>query len=365
MPRKARNNRKTVIDAVDLFCGGGGLTCGLRQAGVDVHLGIDFDGNCEYAYTHNNGDAKFLHKSVTDVKKQEVTPHFPKRKSHYSLLAGCAPCQTFSKYNQKATYRDKRWHLLKQFGRLVREVKPDLVTMENVPKLKDQKVFDRFKEELEGLGYYVDYKVVECPKYGLPQLRERVVLMASRLGEIKVPEPPKHAKLKTVRQIIGKLPQLAAGECDPKDRLHFCAALSKKNLERIRVSHPGGTWRDWPKRLVAKCHRRETGKTYGGVYGRMEWDKPAPTMTTQFYGFGNGRFGHPEQDRAISIREGAMFQGFPRNYQFVPEGEKPNISQLGKMIGNAVPVGLGALIGRAFYKHLETVGKGSRRKKAS
>ncbi len=338
------------IDAVDLFCGGGGLTCGLRQAGIDVRMGVDFDDRCHYAYEHNNG-AEFLHKSVIDVTAKEVKDHF--RQGRISLLAGCAPCQTFSKYNQKATWRDKRWLLLDQFTRLVKEVKPQLVTMENVPKLEDQKVFSRFTNALHDLGYHVCHQVVECPKYGLPQLRQRVVLIASIFGDIQVPSPPEQVHVQTVREIIGDLPALKAGECDPIDRLHFCARLSPLNMRRIRASKQGGTWRDWPKRLVAECHQKDSGKTYGGVYGRMSWDKPAPTMTTQFYGFGNGRFGHPEQDRAISIREGAMFQGFPRDYQFMPEGVKPNISLLGKMIGNAVPVQLGKLIGEAFIAHLK------------
>ena len=349
-----RNSKKHVkycgVDAVDLFCGGGGLTCGLRQAGIDVRMGVDFDERCEYAYEHNN-NAKFLHKSVTDVSANDVGDNF--REGRISLLAGCAPCQTFSKYTQKATWRDKRWLLLDEFTRLVGETHPQLVTMENVPKLEDQKVFSRFTEALHDLGYHVCHQVVECPKYGLPQLRQRVVLIASIFGEIKVPPPPKDVHVQTVREIIGDLPRLKAGECDPDDRLHFSAALSALNMKRIKASRPGGTWRDWPRRLVAKCHRKDTGKTYGGVYGRMSWDKPAPTMTTQFYGFGNGRFGHPEQDRAISIREGAMFQGFPRDYQFVSEGEHANISLLGKMIGNAVPVQLGRLIGETFITHLK------------
>lgn len=352
MARKAtrRKVRYDGIDAVDLFCGGGGLTCGLRQTGIDVRMGVDFDGRCEYAYEHNN-HARFLHKSVTDVTAEEVRDNFRKRR--VSLLAGCAPCQTFSKYNQKATWRDKRWLLLDQFTRLVKETKPQLVTMENVPKLEDQRVFERFTDALHELGYHVCHQVVECPKYGFPQLRQRVVLIASKFGDIQVPPPPKNVHVKTVREIIGNLPRLKAGQCDPDDRLHFCARLSPLNMRRIRASKPGGTWRDWPEELVAECHRRDTGKTYGGVYGRMSWDKPAPTMTTQFYGFGNGRFGHPEQNRAISIREGAMFQGFPRDYQFVPEGEHANISLLGKMIGNAVPVQLGKLIGETFIAHLK------------
>lgn len=341
------------IDAVDLFCGGGGLTCGLRQAGIDVRMGVDFDGRCQYAYEHNN-HAKFLNKSVVEVTAEEVCDNF--RPGHVSLLAGCAPCQTFSKYNQKATWRDKRWLLLDQFTRLVREAHPQLVTMENVPKLEDQKVFARFTGALHDLGYHVCHQVVDCPRYGFPQLRQRVVLIASVFGDIQVPPPPRDVHVQTVREIIGDLPKLKAGQCDPNDRLHFCASLSPLNMRRIRASKQGGTWRDWPKDLVAECHRKDTGKTYGGVYGRMSWDKPAPTMTTQFFGFGNGRFGHPEQNRAISVREGAMFQGFPSDYQFVPEGETPNISLLGKMIGNAVPVGLGRLIGETFVSHLKQLG---------
>ena len=313
---------------------------------------VDFDPQCEYAYEHNNR-ARFLNKSVADLTPDDVRANF--RPGHISLLAGCAPCQTFSKYNQKATWHDKRWHLLHHFQRLVEAVLPDLVTMENVPRLADQAVFDRFRKKLSELGYSVDFRIVNCPDYGLPQLRQRLVLVASRLGPIAVPAPNPRARRKTVRSVIGNLPPLRAGETDPNDRLHFCAALSPLNLRRIRASRPGGSWRDWPADLVAECHRKKAGKGYGGVYGRMRWDKPAPTMTTQFYGFGNGRFGHPDQDRGISVREGAMFQGFPRDYQFLPPGAPRNISQLGKMIGNAVPVKLGELIGRTFREHLDAI----------
>ena len=155
-----RNSKKHVkycgVDAVDLFCGGGGLTCGLRQAGIDVRMGVDFDERCEYAYEYNN-NAKFLHKSVTDVSANDVGDNF--REGRISLLAGCAPCQTFSKYNQKATWRDKRWLLLDEFTRLVGETHPQLVTMENVPKLEDQKVFSRFTDALHDLGYHVCHQV--------------------------------------------------------------------------------------------------------------------------------------------------------------------------------------------------------------
>lgn len=338
-----------MIDAVDLFCGGGGLTCGLRLAGVHVKMGVEIDEQCRYAYEHNN-HATFLCKSVTDLTGADIRSQY--EKGHISLLAGCPPCQTFSSYNQKAKWQDPRYRLPSQYKRLVEETMPDLVALENVPLLTKKGVFNSLVKKLKELGYHVDWKIVFCPEYGLPQRRKRVILLGSRLGPIKVPEPS-FAAPPTVRAMIGDLPPVSAGECHPDDRLHFCAALSPLNMKRMRASRQAGTWRDWPEELVAACHTKKSGKTYPGVYGRMSWDKPAPTMTTQFYGFGNGRFGHPEQDRAITIREGAIFQGFPRDYQFMPEGVKPNISLLGKMIGNAVPVGLGQLIGEALIKHVD------------
>jgi DNA (cytosine-5)-methyltransferase 1 len=149
------------------------------------------------------------------------------------------------------------------------------------------------------------------------------------------------------------LPPIEAGEADSKDMLHLASTLSDKNLERIRASKPGGTWRDWPHHLLADCHKVDSGKTYPSVYGRMEWDKPAPTITTQSYGFGNGRFGHPEQDRAISLREAAILQGFPKSYKFVPPGEVIHFKRVGRLIGNAVPVELGRAIAKSIIKHLE------------
>ena len=340
------------INAVDLFCGAGGLTHGLRKAGVDVKLGIDIDPACRYPYEANN-EAKFLLKSVEDVSVDELIKHYGN--NNFNLLAGCAPCQTFSTYNQKACPSDKRWWLLLQFGRLVEESAPDLITMENVPGLKDQGVFADFVESLRKQGYHTHYEVIDSSLYGLPQKRRRLVLVASRLGEVRLLSPEEMGVKPTkVKDAIHDLPPLVAGEIDPKDPLHQSSSLSELNLKRIRHSKPGGTWRDWPENLVADCHKKDSGKTYPGVYARMQWDKPAPTMTTQYFGFGNGRFGHPEQDRAISLREGAIFQGFPKDYKFVPPGAPVKKKELGRLIGNAVPVTLGELIGRSLLEHVRT-----------
>lgn len=346
--KKNLTNKK--ISAVDLFCGAGGLTCGLEKAGIDVKLGIDIDPACEYAYTKNNR-AAFLKKSVDDVCGSELMTSF--KDSDYKLLAGCAPCQTFSTYNQKADSSDKRWWLLLQFSRLIRETAPELVTMENVPGLMEQDVFKEFVDSLKKSNYRVDINVVDCSEYGLPQQRNRLVLLASKLGPIKLLSPIEFGRRKlSVKEAIGKLPPINAGSVCPKDPLHQCSSLTPRNYQRMLASVPGGTWRDWPEELVASCHKKKSGKTYPGVYGRMVWDKPAPTITTQFYGFGNGRFGHPEQNRAISLREGAILQSFPRNYKFVAKGDPISKTVLGRLIGNAVPVRLGELIGESILKHV-------------
>ncbi len=339
------------ISAIDLFCGAGGLTHGLERAGISVKLGVDIDPACQYPYETNN-KANFLLKGVEELGLHDVEKFFDD--SSVSLLAGCAPCQTFSTYNQKADSSDKRWWLLAHFSRLIKESHPTLVTMENVPGLMDQDVFEKFVSELEEQDYYVSYQVVNCVDYGLPQHRNRLVLLASKLGTIKLITPEEYGvKKRTVRDVIGCLPAIQAGEAHSEDPLHRSSGLSDLNYRRIRASKPGGSWRDWPEELIAPCHKRKSGKTYGSVYGRMEWDKPAPTMTTQFFGFGNGRFGHPEQDRGISLREGAVFQGFPKDYKFFKGTQVTSKTAIGRLIGNAVPVTLGEVIGQSLQRHVE------------
>jgi DNA (cytosine-5)-methyltransferase 1 len=351
------------IKAVDLFCGAGGLTRGLADAGIAVELGVDLDPACEYAYTYNNKN-RFILRSVQKLTATEITQAW--QGADFTLLAGCAPCQPFSLYSQgKADETDGRWNLLAEFQRLVLETKPTLVTMENVPGLAEQSVFTDFVAGLKAAGYHVSFKVVKTSDYGVPQQRERLVLLASALGPVELIKPTHAKKPRTVRQVIGKLPALSAGDEHAKDPLHQCSALNEKNLRRIRASKPGGTWRDWDPKLVAKCHRKKSGKTYPSVYGRMTWDDPAPTMTTQFFGFGNGRFGHPEQDRAISLREGAIIQSFPKNYRFVKPGQPIHMKTLGRLIGNAVPVKLGEAIGQSLRQHVEAFSLREKPKTAS
>lgn len=341
------------VSCIDLFCGAGGLTHGFVLEGLPVVAGIDMDPACRFPYEANN-NARFVEQDISKISVTELEALFGD--TGLKILAGCAPCQPFSTYAQRYELdgKDGKWGLLYHFARLAEGANPDVITMENVPSVAKHGVFHDFVDTLRRLDYKVWFDVVDSSRYGVPQTRRRMVLLASKHGDIKMIEPT-HVKPKSVRQAIGRLRPLRAGEVAPKDKLHVTATLSDKNLQRIKVSKPGGTWRDWPKHLVADCHRAESGRTYSGVYARMEWDKPAPTMTTQCYGFGNGRFGHPEQDRAISLREAAILQSFPLDYAFMPEDGEVSFKVLGRLIGNAVPVDLGRAIARSIKAHVALI----------
>ena len=341
----------TAGSVVDIFCGVGGLSHGFVLEGFDVRAGIDVAQSCRYAYERNN-HARFITKSVKDIDANTIKDLYVTGKP--TILVGCAPCQPFSTYSKNPS--DEKWHLLEEFGRLVREVRPDIVSMENVARLRTfrkGRVFSEFLDTLTTSGYTVWEHVVDCAAYGVPQTRKRLVVLASRVGPIKLVqpthEPPNQV---TVRETIAHLPPIPAGGRDPKDPLHCASGLSETNFARIRASKPGESWKDWDPALLAECHRRHTGRWYGSVYGRMSWDAPAPTITTQCNGFGNGRFGHPEQDRAMSLREAALLQTFPMSYEFLPPGQRCVIAPTARWIGNAVPVSLGRAVARSVRRTL-------------
>lgn len=355
MPKVTRSYKS--IEVVDLFCGIGGLSYGMRCKGLDIKGGFDLDETCKYAYEYNN-KAIFFHRNISDVTKRDVEVLYSKKSVR--VLAGCAPCQPFSSYAFKNKAKDPdKYDLLYEFGRLVDDVRPDIVTMENVPAIlsfKLKNVLHDFVEKLKQLGYYVSLKIVFCPDYGIPQTRKRLVLLASRFGEIQLINPTYSPDgYRTVRQTIGDLPPIQAGEASVLDPLHKAAGLSALNLVRIQLTPMGGGWKDWPERLKLKCHKAESGKTYGSVYGRMSWDLPAPTITTQCTGLGSGRFGHPVQDRAISIREAALLQTFPKDYRFFKDEEAVSIGKASRYIGNAVPPILGEVIAESIIHHIKDI----------
>jgi len=341
--------RKIKIEAIDLFCGIGGLTYGLKMAGIDVLAGLDNDNSCAFSYEKNN-NSKFILADIANYNFKEMEDMYSK--GSIRVLVGCAPCQPFSSHTYKAKnkQKDDRWNLINYFIKAIRVLKPDIISMENVRGIIKTDVFNNFVNEIRNMNYKIDYKVVYAPDYGIPQSRNRLVFLASRLGEITVPNAT-HQKRDyvTVDMIIKHLPDIKSGEVDLKDEVHRVKNLSPLNIRRIRQSKPKGTWRDWDPDLLPNCYRRTSGQTYTSVYGRMSWNDVSPTITTQFYNYGSGRFGHPEQDRPLSIREGALLQTFPKAYEF---RKGAPMSTMARHIGNAVPPRLGYVIGETIMEHL-------------
>lgn len=342
---------------VDLFCGIGGLSYGLKMENFKIAAGYDIDEKCRYAFEANN-DCDFYATDVANLTSADLQKHY--KDSKVKILVGCAPCQPFSSYTFKNKEKDNdKWGLLYHFSRLIKETKPDIVSMENVAQLlnfKKAPVFDDFISDLKRQGYFVHFEIVNCPDYGMPQNRKRLVLLASKLGEIKLIEkthtPENYV---TVQDTIGKLPEINDGEICKDDWMHQARKLDPINKRRIKSTPYGGGWKDWPEELMLACHKKDSGKTYSSVYGRMKWEEPSPTITTHCVGYGNGRFGHPVQDRAISLREAALLQTFPMEYKFFDEKEQTSTVMMARQLGNAVPVRLGEIIGKSIKEHLKNL----------
>lgn len=316
---------------------------------------VDTDSTCRHAFEANS-ESKFISKDVNDISKEEINSFFSE--NSLKILVGCAPCQPFPSYSFKHKEKDeKKLNLLYAFSRIVKDTEPTIIAMENVPQLinpRNLRIFNDFLKSLYEMNYNVNYEIVHCPDYGVPQTRKRLVLLASKLGKITlIPKTHKPGEYETVRKTIEQLPPIKAGEQHPDDPLHRARALSAINIQRIRHTTEGGSWKDdWPDELLLECYKKKSGKTYSSVYGRMKWDAPSPTMTTHCTGLGNGRFGHPSQDRAISLREAALLQTFPIDYEFFETEKDYNPSIVCRQIGNAVPPKLGEVIGKSIKKHL-------------
>jgi DNA (cytosine-5)-methyltransferase 1 len=343
---------KSGYPVVDLFCGIGGLSYGFGLENFNLIAGIDFDVTCRYAYEKNN-NATFLHQDLTTISSNYIKGLYPKKQP--KILIGCAPCQAFSALSNKYKNNDK-WKLLYSFGRIIKEVKPDIISMENVPRLlryAKGKVFEDFLAVLKEENYSVTHKIVNTADYGVPQNRNRLILLASKYGDIELlKETHDKSNYVTVKKAISHLPPIKAGETSKTDILHTARSLSDINLKRIKATPQGGGWKDWDKELILECHKKKSGKSFRSVYGRMKWSEVAPTLTTQCTGYGNGRFGHPIQDRAISLREAAILQSFPEKYEFIEPKKRLSVSNIERHIGNAVPVALGSVIAKSIKKHL-------------
>ncbi len=340
------------IKVLDLFAGIGGLTYGLQSAGLKVVAGIDSDASCQYGYESSN-QTRLIVKDIMSVNPTEIDKLFGR--GGVRVLAGCAPCQPYSLLNKKRPTLSQANTPLDKFLQFISTNEPHIVSMENVPGLLNADrypVFGAIVETLKRRGYSADYRVVNAVDYGVPQNRRRLVLLASRLGAIEIPKSNAPKRL-TLRDAIGALPPIDDGVADLDDRLHYARKLGDLNKARIRSTRKdGGTYRDWPRHLLLDCHKKDSGKSFKYVYGRMRWDSPSPTITTYCVGIGNGRFGHPDQDRGLSLREAARIQTFPDSYIFMNPQEGLKINRVARFIGNAVPIKLAEAIGNAITTHV-------------
>lgn len=324
----------------------------MSAAGLNVRLGLDIDVDAAATFQANFPGAEFLCRDIRGLKTSDIEQQIVQF-SGPNVFGACAPCQPFSKQNRQKKGDDVRKTLLPEFHKFVEKFQPEYIFIENVPGMqsvgKVEGPFAEFIKLLTRLDYSYDYKIVMAYHYGVPQRRRRLVLVASLLGPIKIPAPTHgpgttQPELPTVGEWVYGLPKLEAGQTDPVDAMHRAACLSELNLKRITNTPSGGGRESWPESLWLDCH-----KNYGGhtdVYGRMIWDRPASALTTRCISLSNGRFGHPDENRAISVREAACIQTFPRDFIF-----HGNLNSMARQVGNAVPVRMAEVFGMEFQRH--------------
>ena len=327
---------------------------------MEVSFALDFDAEARDTFEANFADVHFESADIREVDVDELRDQVQDERPNPILFSGCAPCQPYTKQNTTRPRfdRDERVPLLALFGELIERCLPDLVFVENVPGLQKldsrSQPFGGFLERLATAGYEVDYRAVRLSRYGVPQSRRRLVLVASLHGAIRLPDETHgpgtaNQRYETVRDWIGHLPPIGPGEEHAEVENHRAARLSALNMERVKATPEGCGRRDWPDKLKLDCHKDFEG--YSDVYGRMSWDSPASGLTTRCISYSNGRFGHPEQNRAISVREAACLQTFPEDFVF-----KGSMESMARQIGNAVPVRLAEVIGEGFVEHLTDAG---------
>jgi len=337
--------KKNKLKAIDFFCSGGGMTYGMRKAGIDVIAGIDNDPDVKDTYEKNNPGTKFIQADVFELKEIDLSKYTGINKDDDNLiLIGCSPCQYWSIIQTDKKKSQKSKDLLKEFHRFVKFYNPGFVVVENVPGLErkaEESGLKDFIDDLENRGYKVYWDVHKLNEYGVPQTRKRFSLIASRVTNKKI--IPEKAEYKpVVKDFIGKhngFPKVKAGFKDETKFQHSVAGLSKDNLEALSQTPKNGG-------NSVKQRKYFKGKGFRDSYSRMSWDKPAPTITTKFFSISNGRFAHPEENRAISLREGATLQTFPKDYVFYAKSMQANA----RMIGNAVPPEFAKKIGEAIIK---------------
>ena len=340
--------------AIDLFSGGGGLSVGLKQAGFLVSAAVEYDKHACATYSANHVGTVLFTKDIRKVTGKELLSTSPTGK--IDLIAACPPCQSFSSLTSKYKTKDSRDELINEFARLVKEIKPSTLMMENVPGLtkKGAHLFDPVIRNLKKLGYKVTYQVLDVANYGVPQRRRRLVVLASLENELQIPSPT-HSEdastglpsWRTVKDAISKHPEpltLADTKAvggPKKHNWNVVRTLAPQNVARLKATKAGEGRSALPQALRPKCHKSNEG--FSNVYGRMSWDRPSPTITGGCTTLSKGRFGHPTKVRTISVREAASLQTFPNDYVFDTEF----IDKACIIIGNALPP--------LFAKHMASV----------
>ncbi|HEX6982895.1 MAG TPA: DNA cytosine methyltransferase [Balneolaceae bacterium] len=337
---------KKGYNSADLFAGCGGLSQGMHDAGFKTKVAIELKADAVKAYKLNHPNTEVIDRDIRKIKISEVKSKLNGQRIH--LLAGCPPCQGFSsvrKLNRKASIRDNRNSLVKEYFKMVKGLKPYAIMMENVPGLADYYLFKRIRKKLDDLGYNTKVKIVNVKNYGVPQSRKRLVMVGSLLGDLNVAKGT--GEKITVRQKIENLPTPEETE-DPMQKI--IAKHSERIMERIRLTPKnGGSWKDLPEEYFLDCHKKEN-VGFNDIYGRLRWDDHSTTITGGCLNPSKGRFLHPEQDRVITPREAALLQSFPEDYKFPTGIPKASLALL---IGNALPPKFSYIQSKNIKEHLD------------
>lgn len=350
--------KKNKIKAIDFFCGGGGMSCGMQKAGIEILAGIDYESSCKETYEANIIGAQFIQADVFDLKESELQAKLNiKQNDDNLLLIGCSPCQFWSIINTDRKKSERSKNLLIEFERFVKHFRPGYVVVENVPGVlrnKKESGLEKFIEWLEKEKYQVHFEIHNTNDYGVPQNRKRFTLVANRISDKKIFPIKDEGRRLTVRDVIGEgngFKKIKDGHKDKTDFMHTVANLSDVCKERLTyVEKDGGNRLGFAHlaHLQLKCF---TGRdnSFKDTFGRLWWDRPSPTITTKFYSISNGRFVHPEEDRALSLREGAVLQSFPKDYKFIGT----STAAIARLIGNAVPPEYAKRIGKCIINNIK------------
>lgn len=354
-PNNTKDNNN--LKAVDFFCGGGGMSYGMKIAGIEILAGIDHEKDCKDTYEANIGTDKFIQADVFDLKVEQLEKQLKLKKTDDNLLLiGCSPCQFWSIINTDKTKSKQSKNLLIEFERFVKYLRPGYVVVENVPgvlRKKKESGLEDFIFWLEETGYKLHFEIHNTNDYGVPQNRKRFTLVANRTSEEKIfPEKDIGKKL-VVRDVLGVengFSPITAGTKDDTEFLHSVSNIDDITLRRLKkVEADGGDRLGFSKdpQLQLECFKGKD-TSFKDSFGRLWWDRPSPTITTKFFSVSNGRFTHPIENRALSLREGAVLQSFPKDYKFLGTSH----SGIARLIGNAVPPEYAKRIGQAIItKH--------------